>query len=117
MCYSGKTSLNCGQTAELLPFKRGNCDGALFVCSRLPAGALKSALAVGGYPAPCLQEGAVRLTAGEVVSKVYVLTVWPIVLCMLAHDGKSLRPLSLVRGWDHNGGICYLTLKVCKHWW
>ena len=57
------------------------------------AGALKSVLAAGRYPAACLQAEVVLLTAFEVGSKDCVLTVLPIVSFMLVQEGKSLKVL------------------------
>ena len=82
------------------------------MCSSKAAGVLKPALAVSGYLGPCMQAGAVMLTAGEVVSKVCVFTAPTIVLLMLEHRG-SLYCCLCQRLWQQCEIISLLALKVC----
>ena len=48
-----QSHLDCGQNAELLPLKEGNCTDALFVCSSKAARAFKPALTISGYLGSC----------------------------------------------------------------
>ena len=111
VCPSGKALLT-GQSAELLSFKRGNCDNALFVLSTKAAGALKPALAVGRYQAPCLQVGAMILTAFEMGSRVSVFTVLHIVLLVLAQEGQSLWLLLLEAGITMEASVTFEIVGV-----
>ena len=65
----------------------GNCDEASQVFTTKAAGSFKWPLAVGRYPATCLQMVDVMLTLFGLGSKVSVTAVLPIDFLILAQEG------------------------------